>query len=261
MISRDHMREKLPSILEEHGFAYNLFEYTVNQPLMTPEADNKCVIIYGSHQFNRALQGRYTPGSLGLTTRTAFSSYVSNIPPEWLLNHQGVMCTWKHFSQRRAFWEWTYGGGGVFVRPDSGFKTFTGQTISYDNWEEGIKLVDQTSSVMDETMIVVAPMQEILGEFRFVIADRKVVAGSEYRWDDKLDIRRDWPPECEELAQKVADLDWQVDCVYVCDVALTPHGPKIVEVNSFSCAGLYACDLHAVVEAVSAAAYKEMFDI
>ena len=90
-----------------------------------------------------------------------------------------------------------------------------------------------------------------------MIADGKVIAGSEYRWDGKLDIRRDWPQECWDLADQVAKHPWQVDIAYTCDVALTNSGPKIVELNGFSCAGLYACDLNLVVKGVSDAALKD----
>jgi hypothetical protein len=183
---------------------------------------------------------------------------MSNLPLEWFLNSGAVFMTWAMFKHRAVDIFEHHNTNGLFIRPNSGFKTFAGQRVLRSELAEHINTLDQISSVMPDTMIMVNPCQDIKGEFRFVIADSKVVAGSEYRWDGKLDVRRDWPHECEELATQVAQHDWQVDTVYTCDVALLNDGKvKIVELNGFSCAGLYACDLDKVVEGVSAAALKE----
>jgi hypothetical protein len=82
------------------------------------------------------------------------------------------------------------------------------------------------------------------------------VTKSQYRWD-KLDIRIDTLPECDRLAEQVAEHKWQADRVYVCDIAQTDEGPKIIELNAFSSSGLYACDTRAIVKGVSEAAWKE----
>lgn len=219
---------------------------------------DKCVVLYGSHQFTRFVESRqYQPGSLGVNLKTQATSYMSNLPLDWFMNRDATMMTWKMFKHRAKEIFYTYDSNELFIRPNSGFKTFAGQKISYGTIEHDISTLDQASGVMAETLILVNACQDIQGEFRFVIADREVIAGSEYRWDGKLDVRRDWPEECFTLAEKVAKQDWQVDVAYTCDVALTEEGPKLVELNGFSCAGLYACDLTKVVEGVSRAAYRE----
>jgi hypothetical protein len=233
--------------------------YKVGEDLPVIESHG-CTILYGSHQFVKAVNptGRFQPGHLGVNDRTKMSSYMSNLPLDWFMNKDARFMTWAMFKNYgRAYFENQTEQKSLFIRPDSGFKTFAGQTIKFDEWDESVKTLDQLSSVMPETLILVAPISQIQGEFRFVIADKQVVAGSEYRWDGKLDIRRDWPEECFTLAEKVASQEWQVDIAYTCDVALTDEGPKIVELNGFSCAGLYACDISKVVEGVSRAAYRE----
>lgn len=259
-ILENRVNGNLVGILREKGYEVFQCAFFKNTPLpVLPDWEEECVVIYGSHQFNRAVQAarKYQPGSLGLVSRTEVNSYMSNLPLEWFLNAQGVMTTWSQFQKRKDFWFTIFPGDRVFVRPNSGFKIFTGTTISREEWDYDITGLDKCSGVMTETPMMVAPAQNIQGEFRFVIADRKVVAGSEYRWDNVLDIRRDWPDECWELAQQVAQHEWQVDIGYTCDVALTPEGAKVVELNSFSCAGLYACDLELVVDGISLAAWRE----
>lgn len=258
-ILEGRLNNHLPEVIRAQG--HDIFEvayYKGTELPVIPFDSQDCVVIYGSHQFNRAVGlGRFRPGSLGLTERTNVAAYLSNLPLEWFLNADGVFTTWEQFKQRKDFWYDLVQGDRIFVRPNSGFKTFTGLVIPKHDWEHELNAMDQLTSVMPETLIVVAKPKELLGEFRFVVADGKVLTGSEYRWDNKLDIRIDYPIECYELAKQVAEHDWQPDFAYTCDVALTPNGAKVVELNSFCCAGLYACDLEKVVSGISAVALKE----
>jgi hypothetical protein len=217
------------------------------------------VVLYGSHDFTKKVNpdGRFQPGHLGVNRRTSASQYMSYLPLDWFLNRKATFMTWAMFKHRAHELFIEHNTNLLFVRPDSGFKTFAGQRIKRDLVDDDISTLEQISGVMEDTLILVNPGVEIQGEFRFVIADKQVIAGSEYRWDGKLDVRRDWPQECWNLAQQVADHEWQVDIAYTCDVALTEDGPKIVELNGFSCAGLYACDLEKVVIGVSKAATRE----
>ena len=223
-----------------------------------PYGNDECVVMYGSHQFCRAVGARrFIPGALGLTDRTNTTAYLSNLPPEWMLNSDGIHTTWKLFKHNPARFYEIFSSDRIFLRPNSGCKTFTGLSIPIEDALHEINCMDQLTSVMDETLVMVAGPKELTGEFRFVVAEGKVLTGSEYRWDNKLDIRIDYPPECFDLAQKVAEHQWQADTAYTCDVALTPNGPKVVELNSFCCAGLYACDLEKVVEGISLVAERE----
>jgi hypothetical protein len=228
---------------------------TYSDPLV---ANDKCVVLYGSHEFTRYVEShQYQPGALGVNARTQASSYMSNLPLDWFMNRNANMMTWAMFKHRARELFYNFDAGELFIRPNSGLKTFAGHKVKFGTIDHDISSLDQTSSVVDDTLILVNQCQDIQGEFRFVIADKEVITGSEYRWDGKLDIRRDWPEECFTLAEKVAKQGWQVDVAYTCDVALTEEGPKIVELNGFSCAGLYACDLAKVVEGVSRAAARE----
>jgi hypothetical protein len=250
----------LPWVLEDQGHEVLLIKRPDNgiwtrldQSVQGP------VVVYGAHEFARAINphGHYQPGNLGLNDSTQAIQYMSNLPLEWFLNRGTSMMSWAMFKDRRYQLFDTMDSKELFIRPNSGFKTFAGQRVKASNIDDHISTLDQTSSVVNDTLILVAPGQHIQGEFRFVIADKRVIAGSEYRWDGRLDVRADWPDDCWDLAQRVADHDWQVDIAYTCDVATTDNGPKVVELNSFSSAGLYACDLEKVVQGVSKAAFRE----
>lgn len=214
-------------------------------------------VLYGTVGFIEKCNKQFTPGAFGKTTNMNCNVYYNQIPNDWLLNGDHVIVTFGYLKQFTNRLFNIFDTDRLFIRPVSGFKTFTGMVITTTNSEFELNASMQLTSVTAETMVIVAKARDLKGEFRFVIADRKVVTGSEYRWDNILDVRADYPEQCRDLAQKVADLQWQPDSAYTCDVALTEHGPKVIEINSFSCAGLYACDLNAVVDAITALAVKE----
>lgn len=252
----------LPTKLREAQIECLEFAHTAtSSPPTLPDLTGRCVVLYGSIGFNRRIRESgaiLIPGNLGNNTNTEVARYMSYLPLDWFLNRNCLMTTWSVLNARpKEEWQVLFPGTRVFARPNSGFKTFAGQTINYDKWQEDLEAIDQVSSVTGETLIVLAPDQELQGEFRFVVADGKVIAGSEYRWDNVLDIRRDWPEECFEVAKKVAEHEWQLDIAYTCDVALTPNGSKLIELNGFSSAGLYACDINAVIEGITECAWRE----
>jgi hypothetical protein len=217
-------------------------------------------LFYGSKKFVRQHSQLYAPGSFGDTPRSSVSFYMTHLPREWFLNRYALMTTWGDFCVRREYWL-NFAGGRAFLRPDTGSKLFTGLVVDRDNVDHEINSIQQLSHMAAEDFVWTARAKEIHGEFRFVIADGQVIAGSEYRWDGRLDIRSDYPEECRELAQRVASHPWQLDRVYTCDVCLSEDGVRLVELNGFSSAGLYACDLDAVVAGVSAAAVAEHRDL
>lgn len=267
LVNRNILRysaEKLPDIVRSQGMNCIEYDYKVGDesPTIPYLTDADCCVIYGSIQFVKAInpEGLLQPGALGANSRVNVNTYMSNLPFDWFMNNQGVFVTWAMFKALGQLWLTRFNNtslSSLFIRPVSGYKSFAGQVIKQATWDEDIKTLDLLSSVMDETMIMVAPPVNIQGEFRFVIADGKVVTGSEYRWDNVLDVRIDYPDECFQLAKQVAEHDWQVDVAYVCDIALTDEGPKLIELNGFASAGLYACDINQVVEAVSRAAWRE----
>lgn len=254
-------RPNIAEALAERGNEVHVMEYEAGPaPAGLPLWQDECVVAYGSHQFVRqamkARAGSWQPGAYHRVERLSYSGY-SPYLGDLLLNSDFVILPYAEI-KRRGLGPW---GGSAFVRPDAVTKSFTGFVISDDDFRHEINSLDRISHLQPDDMLVAARPKSILGEFRFVIADRKVVTGSAYSWDRKLDVRSDVDPSCLEVAAEVARREWQSDRVYTCDVALTEIGgkavPKVVELNAFSCSGLYACDTRLVAEAVSATALRE----
>lgn len=225
-----------------------------------PLWNGDCVVTYGSHQFvsqiTRARAGSWQPGAYHRVEMLSYSAYSPHIG-DLMLNDDFVILPYGEF-RRRGVGPW---GGAAFIRPDAVTKSFTGFVITEKDFGHETNSLERIGHLQPEDLLAVARPKPILGEFRFVIADRKVVTGSAYSWDRKLDVRSDIDPACLQMAQEVSRREWQSDSVYTCDVALTEIGgrpvPRVLELNAFSCSGLYACDTRKIAEAVSSAAARE----
>lgn len=214
-------------------------------------------ILYGTHGFVRKCKIPFIPGAYGLTNNMNCNVYYSNIPGEWMLNSDFIMLPFSLIQSNPKKVFDIIGSNKIFVRPNSGFKTFAGQVWTDENIEFELNSSQQLTSVVGETICLVSPVKKLKGEFRFIIGNGEVIDGSEYRWENVLDIRHDFDYDCLLMAKKMAEHSWQPDTVYSCDVALTDNGPKIIEINSFACCGLYACDKNLVVNRVSEIARDE----
>jgi len=195
---------------------------------------------------------KFCPGSYFNDEVKRFSTYAPKLGGDILLNSDYYLLPFGEFVRRRL-----KPGESVFIKPDSGLKTFTGKVISYDTFDHEINSMNQIERVYPETLCVIASAKQIDGEFRYIIADGEVITKSQYRWDDQLEVRIDTFPQGDELAKYVAELNYQPDAVYVVDIALCNNSAKVIELNAFSSSGLYACDTDKIARAVSISALNE----
>lgn len=203
------------------------------------------VFVYGSIQFVEDMTNNYRHiTSFYNPDRFEVSEYLSTIPVDYFLNSSGTFTTFGIFkSNPDKFFGNTE---GVFIRPNSGKKIFTGLVITKENFLTEIRSLEQLSSVMDNTMIYVSPTKEIKREYRTIIVGNKVLSACQYMEDGELLIIKD-PPNLDKAvktAQLIADIEEhnRPDAYLVCDVAETVDGDfKILELNSLSTSDLYEC--------------------
>lgn len=220
------------------------------------EADpSKAAVFYGCIEWNNKLERlgvmkKYCPGAYLNKEALRYSNYAWHFH-DYMLNRNSFLLRYGQIKKH------TYNFmevDGFFIRPDAVTKPFPGHVVYSD---EDINQLSTYDKVYDDELCVIAEKQDIIGEYRHVVCRNEVIAQSQYRRDGVLDIRIDVDLDCQALAKMVAREEDQVDTVYVVDTALTEDGPKIIEFNSFSCAGLYACDTMAIVKHVSEAAEAE----
>lgn len=251
---------KLTDALESANIDYFQSKYSNGKYEPVPYNEDECIVLYGPIQFVIANTKTFIPGAFGFKNQTYTSFYMSQLPTELFFNHDAVFLPFATIVEKKSLLKKLF-GSHLFIRPDSGFKTFTGFNVKLEDLETEIDATRQISNPLPEQLCLIARGKPILGEYRLVICDGKVITGSQYRWDDKLDVRIDVHDEAWSFANKyVAKADWQLDSCYVVDIFLSEDGPKIGEFNSFASSGLYNCDLNKVVEEVSKLAIKEFYD-
>lgn len=141
--------------------------------------------------------------------------------------------------------------GRIFVRPDSPLKSFTGQTISNAEFEKDFDYLGFFDFPRDLPIVVSSP-KEVLREWRFVVANKEVVTGSQYYEHGQRQQQSVTDSDALAFAQLVARSEYQPEPVWILDVGECPDKQyRVVEIGAFSYAGLYNCDLDAVADAVS----------
>lgn len=227
--------------------------------------EERPVVVFGSFRFVRQIAAKrkaalpWSPATFARIENLSYSAFSAHLG-DLLLNDDFIMLPFNEFKRRGpASW-----GGSVFVRPDSVTKSFAGTVIPEGDFVHEINALERAGGVYGTDIVVAARVRPILRETRFVIVDGHVVTGSTYGWNDNADIGRPLDQLSLDLAEQVAARSWQPDRAYTCDIALTQIDgqtvARVIELNSFSCAGLYACDLDKVVGAVSKAAIEEWAD-
>jgi len=218
------------------------------------------VIFYGSLNLGRQMQREkaWVPGVYCNYENLCCMTYFSHWG-EYLFNDDYIMLPMMEILRRREFVFDNYGiDDRVFIRPNSGAKTFTGQVIEREKMDRDFSLFsDYAGKPMDKIIAVISSPKVIEKEWRIVVVDKKVIAASLYKVNDKLTEEEGCPKEAWELAKKIAIEDWQPDIAYTLDICLLNGKYYLLEANSWSCAGMYKCNVHDVVKAIREAAINE----
>lgn len=213
-----------------------------------------CIVCYGDIDFVRQVYQRapFIPGAWCNFNHMKCSTYYAHLG-EHLLNQQYMMMPVGDLLRR---WDKliTYAPDqSWFVRPDSGAKPFTGYVVAPGDKHKIQTLIE---AVGPDTLIVVAPEKSITAEWRFVICNGRVVAGCQYLPEESPH----YPTLALCLAIKIGEHQWQPDLCYTVDIAESDGQMHLLEINSFSCAGLYDCDLEAIIRCASKVAEEEWND-
>jgi len=215
-----------------------------------------CVVAHGDIELTTRIQreGRWTPGAFCTVENFAWSSYACRYG-QHLLNRDYVMLPFGELDRCKDFLFDSLGlDGRLFIRPDSPLKLFTGQTTSRESFAADLEFMG-FYEFPSNSLVVVSSPKSLVSEWRFVIADGKVVAGCQYRCGDDLDYRTEYDDDAFELAKSIAAIDYEPDPVWVMDICKCSDGSlHLLEIGGFSFSDLYACNKHDVVAAVSAAA-------
>lgn len=130
-----------------------------------------------------------------------------------------------------------------FIKPSQDLKAFTGGILKAgDTIEEFIKNRDRQPFFIEENAII-APVKNIVNEYRFFIVNQKVSSYSSYVINGKPQETMYIHDHIIEKAEEYCKL-YQPHDIFTMDLALLDNGDvKIVEYNCFNVSGVYLCDM------------------
>lgn len=235
--------ETLIRALEKRKLDYSIVKIVPFVGKITPDInpENPVIAIGAYSLWKEAKRKRWKPGVF-VNENFVYPKLVKNYGDN-LLNKEYHISTLEGFEPKYD---------EFFVKPCKDSKVFSGEVMTWDKfreWRERILSLKWEGTVRGDTCVVQAPVKKIYREYRFFIVDGKVITGSQYRVGTRV-----FSTECHEkdvikFAQKMVNL-WAPDVGFVIDIALTPDGFKVIEINTLNASGFYACDMSKVVNAL-----------
>lgn len=198
------------------------------------------IFVLGSYRLSRMATDRgFSPGSFS-NDNFNYASWTQYWTKENMLNGEYLK---QKVTEIKIPDHWE----AVFARPLEDDKLITGGLFKKEDL-----LMDLETKVTDihkDKYLILSEPKTILAEYRFFVVDKKVITGSLYKIRGQLITSDSVDTEAMSYAQEMVNL-WTPSAAFVIDIALTDKGPKIIEVNNISSAGLYKSDVSKLVIAM-----------
>lgn len=180
--------------------------------------------------------------------------YMSKIPLDLFFNSNSIFVPISFLITSSAYLFELFKANELFVKDDVAFKQFPAKIVTKDNISEYLEVYKSTQNIDASSFVLVSTKKPIDSEHRFIIVDNKIVSHSTYMLNNEIIIYNEVPQKAIDFVNEILHKINISSDVYALDIAISNDIPKILEINSFSCAGLYACNLEEIVKAVSAKA-------
>lgn len=171
------------------------------------------------------------------------TNYFSHIGKYLINSDYTILSFYEMFRRQDELFE-RY-GDEFFVRPDLGTKPFTGNIISKKHIKSDLASLAHTEVDLEQ-LVIISSKKEIQGEWRFFVFNGIPRAASQYHRNGELWVDPYIPNGINDFAHQVAS-EYQPEAAYVLDIGETNGIIGVVELNSFSCSGMYACNKEDIV--------------
>lgn len=224
-----------------------------------------CVVCYGSVGLVQKLQKGYpywVPGDYANFPNYDCARYYPHFL-DYLLNDNSYILPFGTILKRLdKIFDW-FETQDLFMRPTKGSKTFTGKVFDCIDGLDMLKKERDCYSVDPDELILIAPAKNLGREWRLIIIDDKIISGSLYSNNHRHIEEAGFPDHVKEFAEEILSVvKYRPDPAFTMDICELPHkGLRLIELNSFSCAGMYACKLEPIVEAIEIIAQREWNNI
>jgi len=247
--------QKTVKYLRNEG--HNVTEFSTQFSINKPHFFRGSLEMIKEHYENDKVLMYFDPNSYN------FSSFAPKFP-YGLLNEDYEIYSFKNFQSSKKeifqkFGKKDFITGSdeqiIFVRPDSGLKSFSGQVIDETFWNAYVNMFRKRE--VDD--IVVSSPKKVGNEFRFVVFHNGFIkSGSSYIKDDKISYEEIFSthPAYRSAKRVAEDCSVKVEngC-YILDMVETPTEYKVVEINAFSTSDLYDCNRRRIFKSL-----KPQFD-
>lgn len=256
--------EKLVSTLERFNIPYSVHKVIpfIGELIPPAEPKHSKVICFGSYSMRHAAKREgWTPGVYDLFD-VNFKVQLEHWGDE-MLNADSKICRFEEATITEL----------TFIRPYDDSKYFAGQVFDpeklnkkgepeYERWRYGVCVMEEDygDSLTKDTLVQMCKPKVIYAEYRYWIVDGKIVTRSLYKRGHRVIYSPDVDKRFDYYVGKIIqDGNVTLSCgnrpkwlprAFVIDVADTPDGIKIVEINTINSAGFYAGDVQALVLAL-----------
>jgi hypothetical protein len=246
--------KKLEDNILKNNIDHVLLEtnFNVSDIVYEHKLRNSPVISYGSIDFIKKLKRHdIYPGDYCTFEKYKYSNYAPYLK-EYILNDEYIILTAG--SVNNNIINKIFEDSEFFFKPNNGDKKLSGKIynvygfISYIVNSIYFNLIEKTD------LLVLSKKKEIEKEYRTFIIKDKVITGSFYKGTD-------FPQKYIDYASEIAKISYDLklfDNPYTLDICkLKDNSLKLVEVNSFSCSGLYDSDIDVIIEEISKLAEED----
>lgn len=203
------------------------------------------IMVYGSYTLALIAAKRgWTPGAF-VNENFTHDALVAGWGATTLLNGDAVVCRLDELAQSLG------GREHVFLRPFEDTKSFSGMVLDREDalsWCKSVIAAD-SPTLNSATQIVIASTRSILAEYRLFVVDGRVVTSSLYKMGTRVFSDPYTPVEVLGFAERCIER-WVPDRAFVLDIAETPEGLCVIEVNNINSAGVYAADVSKLIQAL-----------
>jgi len=253
---------ELVAAIERSGASCHLFDdtdfirFNFDRDIKNKYTNKDCVIFYGSLQRGRNMYDKtdFVPGIwLKIENYECYKYY--GMFGKSLLNSTYYMMGLNDLKRWEPYFQFHNNEDKIFIRPSNGYKTFPGQIINMNNFDEEYNTLINSYGGLDmDQLILVSPYRKIMKESRFAVIGGKVVDGCVYMIEGVKTEERIVDDEAFIYANIIIEKlerDFP-DPAYTLDISQDEDGDyRVIEINSLCCASLYYMDKDLIVNAVN----------
>ncbi|MFW6009352.1 MAG: hypothetical protein ACOCP8_08835 [archaeon] len=210
----DSFISSLKKEIMSQGMTYKKCTYTPFKKFASKDYnhfhDTECVIFYGTLNLARQIQKKqWVPGVYCNFNNFKCSVYYSYLGKH-ILNSDYIMLPLMEIIRRKIFLFNSYGVDNcIFMRSNSGSKTFTGGIFKKEKLEKEYDLLSRyAGKSLEDIICIISSPKKIKSEYRFVIINNKVITGSLYKKNNKLYESNDIDKKAWEKASEIAEEEW-----------------------------------------------------